>query len=519
MTTLPPRLVVLAVLALCVSGCALLRQLLSQAFQEPTFKFEAVTLSDVTLEGATFDLVYSVDNPNPVALDLAEVEYALEIEGRPVVSGRPAQGLRIPAEGRTQLRFPAKITFADLFATVAALAGKETAQYAARGAIALGSPVGPLRFPLQTEGRFEVPRAPELAIGAPRITELSLSSATIELPLEIKNRSPFPLNLGLAGALALGGAKVASVAEGTVLAAAPRETTTVRVPLRLHFADAIGVARAGASGAAPLTFEGALSSGRVQLPLNVTQLLAFPKLSFASASLSEVDFRGGKLNLVFDAENPTDLTLPLAGVQYALFVDGKKTAAAPSGTPPSLAPRSKSQVTFPLPFSFAELGASLATLFTGRSSSYRAEGAFTLPSPLGPVRVPVATEGRFELPRLPRLTIQPPRITSMTFTRATLELPVEISNPNTFPVAVDALEAAVSIAGARVGDVSFAELGSLAPGETRTVAAPVSFELLQFVSAATALRTGNATVALDGSLRSGELTLPLRAAQTVRFAR
>lgn len=513
------RAFLVAVSAFALGGCTLLRQFLSAAFVPPTLTLQAAQVAEVTLDGATLDVVYTLENPNPLAIELEEVDYALEIEGKPFASGKPERGLRIPADGRATLTFPAKIRFADLFGIGTALQGKDSAKFTARGSVAIASPTGMLRLPLQADGEIAVPKAPEVSLGLPTLSNLSLTSATIEVPLEVKNGNPFALNFGFNGALAVAGAKVASVAENTTGTVPAKASSKLSIPLTIQFADAIGAASAAAAGSAPLTFNGALESGSVRIPVKWAQLLPFAKLNFASASVSDVTFEGAKVNLTFDADNPTDLPVELANVQYALFIDGKQAAQVPTTAGPKLSAKSKSQVTFPVEFKFADVTAALASLFSKETSSYRAEGSFTLPTPIGPMQIPIKTEGKFELPRLPQVKIKSPKIANLGFTSATIEVPLELSNPNAFALPLNGLDAAVSIAGARIGSMSFGDLGELAPGGSRQVAAPLTFELLKFMGAATALRTGNATVALDGSLQSGKIAVPLKISETVRFTR
>src|SRR4051812_7282993 len=93
--------VLIPLLAVVFCGCATLKQLLSAAFVPPTLTFQSASLADVNLEGVTLNLNYAIDNPNPVAIDLAQVQYALAVEGKHVVSGTPPQGLHLAANGKS----------------------------------------------------------------------------------------------------------------------------------------------------------------------------------------------------------------------------------------------------------------------------------------------------------------------------------------------------------------------------------------------------------------------------------
>src|SRR5262249_45281981 len=104
MTRSPARLLVL--LAVCASGCSWL-QMAEGGFKKPSVAYKSASLSDVSLSGATLNVVTNVDNPNPVEIALAEVDYRLSIDGHPVATGRPPEGLAIPANGNADVKLPA----------------------------------------------------------------------------------------------------------------------------------------------------------------------------------------------------------------------------------------------------------------------------------------------------------------------------------------------------------------------------------------------------------------------------
>jgi LEA14-like dessication related protein len=100
-----------------------------------------------------------------------------------------------------------------------------------------------------------------------------------------------------------------------------------------------------------------------------------------------------------------------------------------------------------------------------------------------------------------------------------LEVPVEVANPNAFALPVSSVAGAFSVAGVKVGSLATGDLGKLEPGAKRTVVLPVTFDLLRAASAAVALRMGTAALAFDGTLQTGQLTVPVKWAETVQLAR
>jgi LEA14-like dessication related protein len=258
-----------ALLCACAAalGCSLVKQVAASGFERPTLSFKDARLAEVSLEGATVDLTFTVDNPNDQGISLADTDYALAIEGKQLVAGKPLGRLQIPARASTDVTLPATVKFADLAASLAELLGRRSVAYQASGHIGVDTPIGVVALPFAHEGRFDLPSAPEVAIGPPKLRDVSLSSATLELPLTLTNANAFTLALGaIAGSLRISGAEVGSVLTPDVGALPANGKQTISVPVQVHFTDAIAAARALRGGGAHLDFKGELRSGTAALP-------------------------------------------------------------------------------------------------------------------------------------------------------------------------------------------------------------------------------------------------------------
>src|SRR5215211_3233770 len=200
-----------ALLALCLisPGCAALRKLFESAFKRPELKFKTLAVREVTLSGTTLDTVWLLENPNPVGLSLAQIDYSFFVEGKQIVAGKPRNGLQIPASKSAELTFPAEVKFQDLVPALGVFLQKDVATYRAEGTLGVQTPLGVLRFPLRKEGTFEVPKVPALAFESPRLRSMGVSGAQLEVPLTLTNRNSFPLPVGgISGNLSIGGARV-----------------------------------------------------------------------------------------------------------------------------------------------------------------------------------------------------------------------------------------------------------------------------------------------------------------------
>ena len=259
--------------AVAVAGCSLIQRLVTSSFQRPSLSFKEARLPHIDFQGAQLDLVFQVTNPNSMGLNLASTKYALQIEGHDVVSGAPANGLAIPGGGTAEVTFPAAFKWNDIAPAIEALFAKDQAQYRASGELGVSSPVGLVALPLQHEGTFAAPRMPSLALGSPRVQSVSLTSARLSLPLQIRNGNSFPLPLaGLLGTVEIAGANVGHIALKQQAPVAAGQETTLNVPLEVSFLSAgQAVAEAIRSGVAEMKIDATLNAGGVSLPLKVAQ--------------------------------------------------------------------------------------------------------------------------------------------------------------------------------------------------------------------------------------------------------
>jgi LEA14-like dessication related protein len=259
-----------------LSGCSLLRQVAASGFEKPTMSFKDATLSDVSLSGATVNLVFTVTNPNDAALALAETDYKLSIEGKQLVAGKPDAGIRIPARGSSDVTLPASLKFADITGSIADFLRKEQANYRAEGHIGVDTPIGIAALPFAKEGTVPLPKLPEVSLGTPKIGSIGLTSARIDVPIVFANQNPFALPLGsLSGALRIAGADVGEIGEQPVGRVDAKKAKTVTLPVTVRFSQAMAAAKAIREGRAHVAVDGQLAAEGASLPFHVEHDVEF----------------------------------------------------------------------------------------------------------------------------------------------------------------------------------------------------------------------------------------------------
>ena len=187
-------LALLLVLAVAGSGCTTLRALFGDV-TKPEFNFKRLKLEGMSFDSVTLGLVYEIDNPYEIPIELAHVDYQLAVEGKRLFSGSPNQGVKIPAGRKREITFPAQVRFAELGSAVKSIFTKSSLAYRASGNVGLDTPVGMLKFPISKSGNFDRPDLPTIRIAAIQAPRVTGTSAELKVLLDVTNTNPFPMPL------------------------------------------------------------------------------------------------------------------------------------------------------------------------------------------------------------------------------------------------------------------------------------------------------------------------------------
>ncbi len=147
---------VLAAVALTLvsSGCSGL--LGAAGVEEPEVTVESTRLSGVTLRQADLDVRFRIDNPNSFGLQLAGLDYELDVGGRTLFTGDRRESLRLEPAGVGFVDLPITITYSEIYAAARDLwrqRGDGDADYTLRAGLRFDVPVlGLVRVPVETTG-------------------------------------------------------------------------------------------------------------------------------------------------------------------------------------------------------------------------------------------------------------------------------------------------------------------------------------------------------------------------------
>lgn len=245
-----------------------------------------------------------------------------------------------------------------------------------------------------------------------------------------------------------------------------------------------------------------------------------PAFNFKSMALNDISLGGLTLDTIWQLDNPNNVGISLASVDYALFIDNKQVLAGAPAQGLQIAANGSTDLHFPAGIKFQDLVGVVETFLTKDTAGWRAEGGIGVQTPIGVLRFPIAKQGDFEVPKIPAVAFGNPRVTNLTLQGATVEFPLTVTNRNTYALPVNGLAGNIAIAGSNVGTISTGDLGAMQGKTAKQVSIPLQINFFSAAGAAVnAVRGGNANVQLNAQLQSGPQALPIRLDQLVNFTR
>ena len=175
-----------------LSGCAELTKHAETI--KPTARLTGTRLANINFEQA--DLVFDMDvvNQNPVAINLAGLNYDLKIENQSLISGVTAQGLEIKPASTSTVQLPVTLKFDDLRKLPGELWQQDRFAYQLDTKIVVDLPIiGNYAIPLSKSGELPVPKMPVIKVKGVKIKNLSLAAAEVVAQVEIDNPNAFDL--------------------------------------------------------------------------------------------------------------------------------------------------------------------------------------------------------------------------------------------------------------------------------------------------------------------------------------
>lgn len=177
---------------LLVAGCAELAKHAETI--KPNAELTATRLANINFDQADLVFDLAIENQNPIAINVARLDYDLKIEDQALLSGVTAQGLQIKPVSTSTVQLPVTLKFDDLRKLPGEIWQQDHFTYQLDSAFVVDLPViGPYTIPVSKKGELPVPKLPVIRIANIQLKSLSLLTAELVAQVEIENPNVFDL--------------------------------------------------------------------------------------------------------------------------------------------------------------------------------------------------------------------------------------------------------------------------------------------------------------------------------------
>ncbi len=254
---------------------------------------------------------------------------------------------------------------------------------------------------------------------------------------------------------------------------------------------------------------------------SLDQLIQKPTASFAGMHLSQADLMKGTAVFDFNVSNPNPIPIRVGRITYDLKLNDRNFVSGDLDQGMRLAANGTSRLSVPITMQYLDFFDSLSQMWKARGADYALTGGFAV----GPFTVPFKARGKFDLPKMPKLSLENVKIDKLTLSDARLSFRLKMDNPNTFQLLLKRLDYHL-----KLGNTSFAKASALPNGPiaansaaTMNVGFDISFAQLG-QSAYHMLLGADTNYRLEGALVFDEAggkenRIPMKAAGRVPFLR
>lgn len=196
----------------------------------------------------------------------------------------------------------------------------------------------------------------------------------------------------------------------------------------------------------------------VSLPIRCAtfnQIIQKPTATFNSVKLTHADLVQGTAVFKFDVINPNPIGISASRITYDLKLNGRNFINGQLEQGIALAAGRTSTLQIPITMPYLDFYESAAQLWRSKKADYALSGGFDV----GLLTVPFQAHGSFDLPKMPKITLEAIQVQKFSLLGATLNCRLQMDNPNAFDFLFKRLDYNLKLAG-----TSFIQANALSQG-------------------------------------------------------
>tara|TARA_R110000868_G_scaffold304437_17_gene565271 strand:- start:118 stop:969 length:852 start_codon:yes stop_codon:yes gene_type:complete len=244
-----------------------------------------------------------------------------------------------------------------------------------------------------------------------------------------------------------------------------------------------------------------------------------PTVSVNDFRVTELTLQNIELTFDLEVANPNPISVSLASYDFDLLIEENSFVKGTQSLTTNIDANASSIISIPVRFTFKELYQTFKAINAEKEGYYKFLGNIGINVPvLGLLEIPIEKDGAFPIVKAPTISVSKFSVKNISFTKADVELELNVGNPNSFGMIMNQLDYNINLNGFDTIEGQTSSSLTVEENETKSLTIPASFNFLELGSAAYSAIVGGKPFeyTLSGSADVGA-TLPFFKTSSFNF--
>ena len=230
----------------------------------------------------------------------------------------------------------------------------------------------------------------------------------------------------------------------------------------------------------------------------VETFLQKPQITLEDVSVTNISLLEATMVFHYKITNPNPIGAKLDNIAYTLTFNDKEFVKGNLDQGIQIKAAGSEIVELPITINYLELFQSVAGFIQAETIDYQIFGS----AGVGLITIPYSKRGVFNVPRIPKVSMNKVRLSSITLLGASLVFSLDLSNSNPFTLSLSGLEYRIKLGGTEFAQGTTANIASLSENGKTTIEIPLNVSFLKLgKSAYTLLTQGSCNYEISGNLK------------------
>lgn len=210
-----------------------------------------------------------------------------------------------------------------------------------------------------------------------------------------------------------------------------------------------------------------------------------PTISVDDFRISGLSLQDVEITFDLQIDNPNPVAISLSSYNYDLQIENNSFVKGSQPLDTTIPAKGQNKISVPVMFTFKELYKTFTSINSKTEGAYVFLANVEISVPvLGMIEVPIEKSGTFPVVKAPTVSVASFSVSDISFTKADIEVELNVGNPNTFGVILNQLDYNVDLDGLSAISGEIIERIEIGENETKTIKIPASFSFVDLGMAA-----------------------------------